>query len=161
MIDRSRVVVEVIPTGEDNRSSPADVLARLKAAVERLELKDFDQTWLVLDVDRWKDRKLAEVAREATQMRAQLAVSNPSFEVWLLLHATPTCPTTQRDIEAELRKAFGGWSKSKLDASWFSRERVADAMERARATANPGDRWPLKAPGTHMHLLMESIAPGM
>lgn len=161
VIDRNRVVLEVIPTGADNKSSPESVLARLKEAAERYELKDFDGKWIVLDVDRWGERKLSEVAQEATQMGANLAVSNPSFEVWLLLHVSESCPARQRDIETELRKALPGWSKSVLDASCFSKERVAEAVVRARASANSKDRWPLTAPGTHMHRLMESVAPGL
>lgn len=160
IIDKSRVVLEVISSKSDNKSAPEHVLERLKKSAETLPLKDMDERWLVIDVDRWGDGKLSKIAKAAIQDGVSLAISNPSFEVWLLLHASPTCPDKQRDIEAELRQAFGSWSKTRIDATQFTEETVREAISRARKLDGPSsERWPKKAPGTHMHRLMATIAP--
>ena len=80
-----RVQVKVEAT-EKGKSSPAHVLERLDAYVKEFVIGDGDELWLAIDVDRWEKRMLAEVTREAVQKGFSLAVSNPCFELWLLLH---------------------------------------------------------------------------
>jgi hypothetical protein len=82
----TRVQVRVLPTGEDNRSSPEQVLERLREYRDNYELGGDDELWLMVDVDRWGDAKLRRVAKQAKDCRFGLAVSNPCFEVWLLFH---------------------------------------------------------------------------
>jgi hypothetical protein len=45
---------------------------------------EFDQVWCVVDVDEYQD--LEQAVRCAKRARIELAVSNPCFELWLLLH---------------------------------------------------------------------------
>src|SRR5262249_19864713 len=45
--------------------------------------KDFDEIWCVVDVDEFD---LESAVRTAQQHGVELAVSNPCFEFWLLLH---------------------------------------------------------------------------
>jgi RloB-like protein len=45
--------------------------------------KDFDEIWCVVDVDEFD---LESAIRAARQHSVELAVSNPCFELWLLLH---------------------------------------------------------------------------
>ena len=47
-----RVQVKVIPTGEDNKSSPEYILRRLKYFRQEYDLKPNDELWLMIDVDR-------------------------------------------------------------------------------------------------------------
>jgi hypothetical protein len=53
--------------------------------------KEFDEVWCVLDVEQPGQRqKVIEARTLAGLHRIQLALSNPSFEVWLLAHFVPT-----------------------------------------------------------------------
>jgi RloB-like protein len=77
-LGNSAVTVKVVGT----RSAPADVVT--EAALRRDSApEDFDEVWCVLDVDEFK---LDEAERIARQRGVRLAVSNPCFELWLLLH---------------------------------------------------------------------------
>jgi hypothetical protein len=41
---------------------------------------------MVIDVDRWGDKKLSFIARQCKQKEYFLAVSNPCSDLWFLLH---------------------------------------------------------------------------
>ena len=63
----------------------------IKRLDEYIEKKDFalekdDELWVMIDVDRWNKSTLQEIAKEARQKGYRLAISNPCFELWLLLH---------------------------------------------------------------------------
>ena len=46
--------------------------------------RDFDELWCVFDTDEHK--KLAQAMEDARQSGIEVAVSNPCFELWLVLH---------------------------------------------------------------------------
>ena len=52
------------------------------------KLKQGDQLWLVIDRDpqSWKEKQIALIGRECSRRKYYLALSNPCFELWLLLH---------------------------------------------------------------------------
>lgn len=68
-------------TGE----KPDVLVAHAKRVVSELELQEEDEVWVVCDVD---DHKyLKEAIREAKKdPHIQMAISNPCFELWALLH---------------------------------------------------------------------------
>jgi hypothetical protein len=165
IIDRSRVRIEVIATPrEDGTSAPRHVLRRLDAFAARYRLLDgLDELWLVVDVDRWPAPQLSEVAQEATQKGFGLAVSNPCFELWLLLHVAeaPAAIGTCGDCEAEIRRVVGAYSKTRLDLGVFAvRAAVEAAIARARALdVDESSRWP-HATGSQVHRLATRLLEG-
>ncbi len=159
MFRSTRVQVRVLPAGNDDRSAPEYVLQRLRAFRDEYSLAGDDELWLMLDVDRWGDGKLASIAREAQATGFRLAISHPCFESWLLFHFSDHLPQTQRcdEIEAELRAAAdGSYNKRRLDIDLLL-PRVRDASSRARAAdPSPRDRWP-RSPGSHVYRVIESL----
>ena len=158
VIDRSRVHIEVIATPrEDGTSAPKHVIGRLDAFASRYRLlTGLDELWLVIDVDRWPAQQLSEVAQAAAQKRFELAVSNPCFELWLLLHVAdaPAALHSSAECETELRRVLGAYNKANPDLAIFARRPAVEAaIGRARAL-DPGDasRWP-HATGSHVHRL--------
>ena len=167
MFQSSRVEVVVLPTSEDGRSSPPDVLNRLDLYRERYDLGPQDQLWLMIDVDGWHaQNKLADVCREAKQCGIRLAVSNPCFELWLWVHHAEAeaafvdsegrekqkCKT----IEDKLRQQLGSYSKSNLDVTPYM-PRVEDAVRRAKALDVDADAlWPAQ-PGTHVYKVIAGL----
>lgn len=133
IIDKTRIIIEVVPT-QEGKSSPEQVLERLKETRRQYELKSFDEFWLLLDVDRWRDKKLSQVAQEAYQCGYSLGVSNPCFEVWIALHSLETLPASEScgEFEALIRKAWGSYNKANLPIGYFSRSVIEAAIERAR-----------------------------
>jgi len=85
-IDTSRVR---ILKKTDTRSSPDHILNEIEKF--KKELKDNndyyakDEFWLVVDVDRW-GANLSRTIAFCNQRKYNHAVSNPCFEIWLLLH---------------------------------------------------------------------------
>jgi uncharacterized protein YqgV (UPF0045/DUF77 family) len=99
-----RVQVKVIPTGEDNKSSPEYVLERLKHFRQEYALEANDELWLMIDVDRWKDKKLSLVTKEAKKSGFKLA-----FQILVLKRgyfAIIVCLPSQQPLA---NKSLLGW----------------------------------------------------
>lgn len=159
MFRSTRVQIKVL-SADDDRSAPEYVLERLKQFRDEYQLGEGDSLWLMLDVDRWGERKLAAIAREATAGGFGLAVSHPCFEAWLLFHFADRIPETDKcaEVALALRELMGGsYSKTRLDETRF-RPLVPVAAERARsADPSPQGRWP-SSPGSHVYRIIGVLA---
>ena len=159
---------------EQNNSSPEYVLKQLNNYKSQYELEDDDELWLVVDKDRWTEAMLSRVATECSQEVAMhMALSNPCFELWLLLHledAASLTPEEQKQcmenrrksknadpyLKVRLRQKMGSYHESSYDVLTLIAH-IEDAIERARALdKNPNDRWP-QTLGTRVYLLAESV----
>lgn len=84
-----RLKVEILaPDPEKSLSAPKWVLDRLVRFIEKdgVNIKAGDQVWIVMDVDKWKKEQLYNIANECKERKWGFALSNPCFEIWLLLH---------------------------------------------------------------------------
>lgn len=98
---------------------------------------------------------------EIKQIGAQVALSNPCFEVWLLLHhrdvaATPPFETCKA-VGAALREALGAYSKRRLDMSQFGQDKRRLAVSRARELAQHDDGYRPANPGSQVYRILESL----
>lgn len=83
--ENRRTQIRVLPSDEDG-SSPRSVLKRLQQYADEYQFGEGDQFWLVIDKDRWTDDMLREIIGLCNDSDYQVALSNPCFELWLLLH---------------------------------------------------------------------------
>lgn len=121
----------------------------------------YDEVWCVFDVDEHPPHRMNDVRQLATAHGVKLAVSNPCFELWLLLHFRESPGSRHRH---ELQRMLGGFIAG-YDKR-FPFEMVApgvdDAMRRAqrldRTAKNEGE--PGRNPTTGVYLLADSIARG-
>ena len=171
-----RVHVHILERHENehNNSSPEQVLNQLNDFKGQYDLESDDELWLVIDRDRWTDAMLSHVAKECAQDDyLHVALSNPCFELWLLLHlvdATLLTPEEQQQwmenrrksknadpyLKVQLRQEMGSYHESAYDAQMLIAY-VEDAIARAKALdKNPADRWP-QTIGTRVYLLAESV----
>ena len=171
-----RVHVHILERSEaeQNNSSPDHVLKQLNDYKSQYELEADDELWLVVDKDRWTEAMLSRVATECSQEVAMhMALSNPCFELWLLLHIEDSALLTPEEqkqwienrrksknsdpyLKVRLRQKMGSYHESSYDALALIAH-VEDAIERARALdKNPNDRWP-QTLGTRVYLLAESV----
>jgi hypothetical protein len=168
-----RIHVEVLEHVE-SASEPARILRLLDQFKQNYRLRrDYDELWLVIDVDRWREQKLSIVSQQCFQKGYKLAVSNPSFEIWLLLHiraldaysadilaeflANQKVGNRTR-LEQELLNELGHYNKTNLDMNFFCQQ-VYNAVENAqKADVHPEDRWP-NSLGTRVYLLAQEILP--
>jgi len=171
-----RVHVHILERSEaeQNNSSPDHVLKQLNDYKSQYELEADDELWLVVDKDRWTEAMLSRVATECSQEVAMhMALSNPCFELWLLLHIEDAVSLTPEEqmlwienrrkskngdpyLKVRMRLKMGSYHESSYDALALIAH-VEDAIERARALdKNPNDRWP-QTLGTRVYLLAESV----
>lgn len=171
-----RVHVHILERSESeqNNSSPEHVLKQLNDYKEQYSLEADDELWLVVDKDRWTEAMLSHVATECAQDDyMHMALSNPCFELWLLLHLVDVSSLTLEEqkqwmdnrrktknadpyLKVRLRQEMGTYHESAYDVKMLIAH-VEDAIERARALdKNTTDRWP-QSLGTRVYLLAESV----
>ncbi len=81
----SRFKIHVIPNIED-KSAPEYILNNLDSYKSKNEIDDSDLLFLVCDKDRWLEKTISMVLTECKQKQYNFIVSNPCFELWLILH---------------------------------------------------------------------------
>lgn len=167
----SRIHVEVLPTS-DTKSAPQHVIERLNAFKREYELHGSDELWLVIDVDKWEEWQLSDVAAKCVQKEYLLAVSNPCFEIWLLLHVATFNEYSEEQkesffrnakngsqrtpLEQELIRIVGEHNKSNLKTTrYIPHVKIAIAQAKELDT-NPDDRW-IQTIGTCVYRVAESI----
>ncbi len=71
----------------------------------------YDAVWCVCDVD--QHPKIREAIKLAEQKGVKMAISNPSFEFWLVLHFEKFTTTgiQQREILSRLKPQIPGYEK--------------------------------------------------
>ena len=85
-LESTKVHIEVLHRNNDE-SSPMHVLEQIRSFSLEYNIEDDDQLWVVVDKDRWPVKMLSSVARFCKQNENyRFCVSNPCFELWLLLH---------------------------------------------------------------------------
>jgi len=117
---------------EKGRSAPDQVV---RFAELKMASGDFDEAWCVVDVDDFErdGAKISAADRLAGRRGIKLAVSNPCFELWLLLHhadCTSHCADC-RAVVSLLKRQLPAYDKTKLIFKPFGGN-VSKAVERAR-----------------------------
>ncbi|WUR53961.1 RloB family protein [Actinomadura citrea] len=122
---------------------------------KRRGTEEYDEIWCVLDTE-LDERLVTEILTEAQGTDVHIALSSPSFELWLILHLKYCSRPFQTAKEAErvLRELVPGWSKSATRFDDF-KEGVEDACDRARRLHDGEGRPP--NPSSAVWRLVESI----
>ncbi len=153
------VHVKTLPSKTE--SSPASVLARMRKYLNEYGITDGDEAWLVIDRDHWKPEQLETLYKWCNSREyAGLAVSNPQFEFWLLLHFEDGVGAgSQAECLKRLEGHCGQYDKSNLPVHKFTRNNVRAAVGRAKKKDNPPcKKWPATT-GTTVYRLVERILP--
>lgn len=163
----------VVLNREDDNSNPANVHRQIKDFMDEYNILDDDQLWIVIDRDDWKEKMLADIVQLCQQnSNLRFCMSNPCFELWLILHLediedyseedkknlfeNPRLSTHGTWTKYHLRKLMGHYQESDYDPSILL-PHVEEAICRAeKLDINPKDRWP-QTTGTRVYLLAKSI----
>lgn len=143
----------------NHNSSPPQVLRRMKNHLLREDLKSSDEAWLVVDKDQWTEEQLDQLNDWADKRpNYDLAVSNPKFEYWLLLHFEGgTGIASPMDCKDRLKRHLPGYVKG-IDARKITRDRIQEAIRRAKLRDNPPCAdWPRVLGGTTVYKLVEKM----
>ncbi|MGB4958820.1 MAG: RloB family protein [Saprospiraceae bacterium] len=85
ILSSNKFQIKVIPP-ENNRSSPNHVFKSLINFKREYQIKGNDELWMVIDRDRWTVQMLSDIISQCKQKDIGLCISNPCFEIWLILH---------------------------------------------------------------------------
>lgn len=159
--------VQVVPLidDENHRSSPEALLERLDDYRKKNDYTDADQFWLVCDLDHWEDHgKLQTALTNCKQRKYCIAVSNPNFELWLLLHFESdlngilglSLGDQKSAITDRLRQILGGYSKNRFQVDMLV-PNVQTAITNSENLDNPPTTgWP-NSVGTTVYRLVKWI----
>lgn len=172
----SRVHIKILERDEENRhnSSPEYVLGQLTQYKLENPIEQDDELWLVIDKDKWTAKSIRAVAQRCAQDSSyHLALSNPCFELWLILHIIDASLESDEEkvkmlknrkekknadpyLKRKLRSLLGSYSESNYDADQLVVQ-IAEAITRAETLdKNKKARWP-QGLGTHVYKLAKSI----
>ncbi len=114
------------------RTNPAFILQNLKKELESIDLSEGDEAWVVVDVDEWDEQEFTKLLKWAhSNDRYHVAISNPKFELFLLLHVDEGIGcTTASKIDETLKRRIPSYDKH-IDSSQFDAETIQHAIERA------------------------------
>ena len=131
-----RVQVHVVAT-TDGSCAAADVLKRLLRY--KGEAEEEDELWMLLDTDHYTQGthlpSFTGALSEARRQGVKVALSKPSFELWLLLHHVAETVLGElpaaKDVEEMLRATLGEYNKTNLKREHYPLTSVCDACDRA------------------------------
>lgn len=174
------VKIEVLER-ETSASSPDYILGVLDQYAQDYLIYEGDELWLVIDRDKNTEdshiANLVNVVQRCEQKGYFVALSNPCFELWLLLHLTEVTTSTysvdklnalldnkkrtknsRTPLEQELIIFLKSYQKNNYHTTQLLNH-VNLAIDRAKkmdTTANSGDRWQDYL-GTRVYLLVDKV----
>jgi RloB-like protein len=171
--DRDRIeIVSLRRNSTDTKSAPKHVFENLQNIKEEYDLGKNDELWMIID----RDRNGANIEKYSNKCKAEsnfyLALSNPCFEFWLLLHLKDLSEFTEEEqvLILENRKVGSkktylkrllstiltdGYNESNLKAERFL-PHIEKAISRAKAINIETDDYP-KLLGTDIYKLIERV----
>jgi hypothetical protein len=134
--------------------------ARARAIEEDAEIDEF---WCVFDVEWPKNHPgLDEAFQQARANGINLAVSNPCFELWLILHFQDHTAWLDNNQARRLRRQVDGSSDKGLEPAKYM-SFTADAARRAagldKRHLRDGTVFPHDNPSSGMHRLLAAVEP--
>lgn len=172
-LQTARIHLEILPS-INNASAPNQVLTRLNDFLKDYDTDNDDQFWIVIDKDKWTDKMLSYVAQTCKQKKNYfMGLSNPCFELWLLLHIEDISNYSPEDmsllsnnkknkangdpwLKCKMRQLMGSYSESSYNANVLIKN-INDAIDRAKALdKNKHQRWP-QSVGTRVYRLAQNI----
>lgn len=139
-----------------NETSPKGLVKRAESVEKEDGLSKADQIWIVSDKDNWTNEhfKILEIWERKPQHNH--ALSNPSFEYWLLLHFEDTNVSSQDDCLNRLKKYIHGYDKN-LDVKIFTPELIEKAVSRAKRRNALAEGNCLDYQGSTVYKLVEGL----
>jgi RloB-like protein len=158
------VEVEIDDAGGVPKTLVGRAAARMKEAKRKAktrsdEFLSYDEVWCVFDVD--EHPHLLDARQQARDNGIDLAISNPCFELWALLHFQAQTGFLERgDARSRLQRHLPRYDKAlpfaRLHPNYVEAVRRAEELERRREDADdPGGN-----PSTGVHRLTERIREG-
>lgn len=170
-------LIEIVPLKrpKNKGSDPFSVKRLLQVAKNEYGFKSADEFWLIIDRDDWESIHKLNFDELASDCKKEknfyLAMSNPCFEIWLILHLKHISNFTieeqkrifenvkvsnsKNDIDVILGNLQGrGYNKRPNSKVFLPLTKIA--IERAKSLDNLKEDYP-KSIGTHVYKLIEKL----
>ena len=151
------ISLEILEGG--TASDPANVLKRMKKNLSKKTKQNPYEAWLVVDRDEWNEKKLNDLCSWAQKNENHhLALSNPKFEYWLLLHFEDgTGIKSPKDSSDRLKRHLSDYNKEG-NSPKITLEGIKEAIERAKSRDKPQCvDWPRDPYKSTVYRLVERI----
>jgi hypothetical protein len=159
-IKNSRKHLIDIKTIQPKNSAPQYLLKSMQRVLEKENFNSkIDEAWIVADKDEWPEEHIEGLNRWAQEQEYYgLAVSNPNFEYWLLLHFEDgTQISSAADCSTRLKKWLPDYNKG-LNNSKIILDHIKNAIKRAKnRDRDSNDDWPKAAASTTVYRLVEKL----
>lgn len=140
------------------KHSPKEVLKTMERWLKNNNLRDKDEAWLVIDRDNWEENEIKELYQwSKKQENYDLAVSNPCFEYWLLLHFEDGKGINiHGKCKDSLNKYLPNYNKADLYTKKLE-NKIQDAINHAKQKDIPPCQDYPKIHGTTIYRLVEKL----
>ncbi|MBF0609841.1 MAG: RloB domain-containing protein [Magnetococcales bacterium] len=130
-ISRESINLQVLQGAR--QTDPVSVLERMVKHLQDSPARNMDQAWLVVDRDTWPIDQLNQLFTwQQKQKNYQVALSNPKFEYWLLLHFEDGNQIQSSDaVTNRLEKCCPNYTKN-IDPDKFKFDDIVKAIDRAK-----------------------------
>ncbi len=172
--------IETIPLKrpQNTGTNPLNVKSLLLQAKREYNFKSTDEFWLIIDRDHWETKHKIDMGVLVQDCKKEknffLAVSNPCFEIWLILHLSPLVDFSTEEqkkifenkkisdkkhyIDQVLADCIGnnrGYNK-RPDPSIFL-PKIYDAIKNAQAISNSKEDYPVQIGTDVFKLVLQLI----
>jgi len=126
--------VNIIIKKGDKKTEPKQVLSRAKKYIKENGLSKNEQIWLVIDVDGRPESSFKECFEwEEDNAKHNLAISNPKFEYWLLMHfESGNNVKNANDCMTKLLRHLPNYEKNNISAKEITKENCETATDNGR-----------------------------
>jgi hypothetical protein len=160
---------------KDRGSDPINVKKLLQEAKREFNFKNTDEFWLIIDRDHWETTHNHNFDKLVEDCKAEknfyLAMSNPCFEIWLILHLKDVNEYSNEEKNAIFENEKISNKKNHIDVVLGQLQRkdynkrpdpevfnplTLTAIERAKSNDILEEDYP-KSIGTHIYKLIEKL----
>lgn len=135
----------------------------VEMAIDSLRQGGIDECWCLFDVEWPKNHpKLREALTLAAAHGISVAVSNPCFELWLILHHRDHSSFDDTATIERLSRQLDGRPSKRIDASQYTPHRWEAAARAQRLDTRhekAGTTFPNDNPSSGMYRFLEAIEP--
>lgn len=152
--------VSIDITIEETGATPMRLVNSACSDRQRKDL-DIDHFWCVFDVESPKTHPyLGDARQKARDNDVSLAISNPCFEIWLILHHKSFAKYVSTDEAISIRKSLDQSEAKHLDTEVY-RPLIPDAIQRAQQLQNKhkqdGTEFPEDNPSSSFDALITTL----
>lgn len=173
--DSGLIEVISLKRPKDKGADPINVKKLLQKAKREYRFKDTDEFWLIIDRDDWEsihNHNFDSLIRDCqAENNFYLAMSNPCFELWLILHLkdindfttaekqklleNPKISSSKNHIDKVLGDIQGRGYKKRPNPNVFL-PKVQEAINRAKKMNNKKENYP-SGLGSDIYKLIEKL----